>query len=90
MAFKPRAGSAAIYQTTAHRQARAALLKAYSPGDPCCLCGNPMWPPTSKLHADHDPTGNGYRGLAHSSCNVRDGAKRGRARQNIRATQLRW
>jgi len=87
-----------VYRSLQHKQARAAMLAAYEPGDPCCLCGHPMWPPTSALHADHnphDPTS--YRGLAHGTrpcevcgkrCNVLDGAKRGRARQG--RTERRW
>ncbi|MGZ4573385.1 MAG: endonuclease domain-containing protein [Mycobacteriaceae bacterium] len=58
------------------------MLKAYRPGDPCCLCGQPMYPPTRDLHADHDPATGGYRGLAHAQCNVSDGARRGRSRQD--------
>ena len=81
------------YRSREHKQARARLIRHYRPGDPCCLCGHPMHPPTSALHADHDPddpTGKTYRGLAHGSlpcevcgvrCNVVDGAERGRARQ---------
>lgn len=84
------------YKTPAHRKARAALLKVYQPGDPCCLCNHPMWPPTSGLHADHIPGTDEYRGLAHGtpcptcgrSCNQVDGARRGRARQD--ATRIRW
>lgn len=77
------------YQTKAHRAARAALLRAYQPGDPCCLCGHPMWPPTKYLHADHEPGTDKYRGLAHGTkpcadcgqrCNVTDGARRGNRR----------
>jgi hypothetical protein len=90
MPFAKQRGAAPIYRTPEHRRARATLIKAFRPGDPCCLCGHPMYPPTSGLHADHDPVNGGYRGLSHMRCNVRDGAKRGRARQNTRATQLRW
>lgn len=96
----PRSGTSPTYRTAQHRQARAALLKAYQPGDPCCLCGHPMWPPTRTLHADHDPYTGGYRGLAHGStpcdvcglrCNVVDGARRGRARQaQRRQTTMTW
>jgi hypothetical protein len=78
-----RRGASPIYRTPEHRKARAKLLAAFQPGDPCCLCGRPMYPPTRNLHADHDPAGNGYRGLSHGLCNVRDGARRGRARQNV-------
>ena len=92
--------SSRIYNTPGHKRARAALLKAYQPGDPCCLCGHPMWPlpsgKTSNLHADHEPGTDQYRGLAHGSpcptcgrrCNQRDGAVRGRARQE--ETPARW
>jgi hypothetical protein len=86
------------YRTREHREARAALLAVYQPGDPCCLCGHAMWPPTSALHADHDPNDEArYRGLAHGTspcqdcgrrCNVRDGSKRARARQG--QTSLEW
>ena len=91
-----------IYRTPAHRKARTALLKAYQPGDPCCLCGHAMWPTddgkTSHLHADHDPETGGYRGLAHGNpipcqdcgalCNQSDGARRGLARRGV--TRLQW
>lgn len=86
----------AIYRTRTHRMARAALLSVYQPGDPCCLCGHPMWPPTSDLHADHIPGTDRYRGLAHGSpcptcgksCNQSDGARRGNARR--KASTLKW
>lgn len=102
MPWTRNARAAPIYRTARHRNARATLIAHYQPGDPCCLCGEPMWPPTRDLHADHCPTcqgdgcdncnGSGYRGLAHGGppnyCNQRDGARRGRARQDV--TQLVW
>lgn len=33
------------------------------------------------LHLDHTPDGSEYRGPSHRSCNIRDGARRGRAKQ---------
>lgn len=82
-----RPGASPIYRTAEHRKARARLLAAFQPGDPCCLCGRPMYPPTRNLHADHDPRTGGYRGLAHGGppyyCNQRDGSRRGRARQDV-------
>jgi hypothetical protein len=92
-----RPGSAAVYRTPAHRKARAALLARFTPGDPCCLCGHPMYGPTRNLDADHLPGTEHYRGLAHGAarcpvcrkrCNRSDGARRGRARQD--ASRLRW
>jgi hypothetical protein len=91
-------GTQAKYETAAHRKARADLLSKYRPGDPCCLCGHPMWPPTSGLHADHLPGTDEYRGLAHGTapcqdcgqrCNVKDGARRGNARSNGQGRR-RW
>lgn len=99
MPWAQRKGSARIYQTPEHRAARAALIAAHQDGDPCCLCGHPMTGPTRYLHADHVPGTDRYRGLAHGTrpcptcgrkCNVQDGAKRGRARQANRSTNLRW
>lgn len=100
MPFARRKAADAIYYTPTHRKERAALIAAYRPGDPCCLCGHPMWPlpdgRTSNLHADHIPGTDRYRGLAHGSrcqtcgkrCNQSDGARRGRARQDTRQTRL--
>lgn len=102
MSFAKRKGAAPIYRTAKHREARAALIAAYQPGDPCCLCGHPMWPlpngKTSNLHADHIPGTDRYRGLAHGEpcdvcgvrCNQSDGARRGSARASRRATRLQW
>lgn len=102
MAFARRKGAAAIYRSRKYLADRAALVAAFQPGDPCCLCGHPMWPlpdgRTSNLHADHIPGTSQYRGLAHGArcptcgrrCNQSDGARRGRARQDTSATRLRW
>lgn len=73
------------YRSARHKKARQQLLDRYTPGDPCCLCGEPMWPnedgTLSDLHADHEPGTDTYRGLAHALCNLRDGATRARAIQ---------
>lgn len=78
------------YNTPEHKAARAALLARFRPGDPCCLCGRPMWPPTRDLDADHRPGSTEYRGLAHGACNRSDGARRARAKQSQGVTTLRW
>jgi len=89
----------------AHRAERERRLALYRPGDPCAHCGQPIdWPlPLTALarrHIDlpHAPGKAGYLpGMAHRSCNRRDGqrmttailnAKRGRARTWQRAR--RW
>lgn len=76
-----------LYRSPEHAKARAALLAAFTPGDPCCLCARPMWTPKG-LHADHLPGTTQYRGLAHPACNRRDGARRGRARQTTTAQRM--
>lgn len=61
----------------AHELEREAQLPdAY--GKPCHLCGERMWP-HQKLALDHTEDRTGYRGIAHASCNARDGAQRGNA-----------
>lgn len=42
----------------------------------CCLCGEPIQP-FDLWHLDHTPERDGYRGVAHARCNMRDGGKRG-------------
>lgn len=71
------------YRSPEHKQWRAKLLAAFTPGQACGLCGKPMWPPTSRLHADHTS-----QALTHAACNVRDGARRGRGKQD--STRIRW
>jgi hypothetical protein len=88
MAFsKPKASTTARGYGNDHAKARKAALAAYQPTDPCCLCGRSLGTNTRGIHLDHHPHG-GYRGLAHARCNVKDGARRGRARQD--STRLRW
>ena len=74
-----------------HQRARAkamARLKRDGVGV-CCIGGEPIYPEMGRqLHLDHTPDRQGYRGLACAEHNVRDGAKRGRARQDT--TQLTW
>ena len=103
MPFSNHGKTQRIYTTPEHKAARAELLAHYTPGDPCCLCGHPMWPRpdgrTDWLHADHVPGTTKYRGLAHGypcpeckgkRCNQSDGARRGRERQDQRSTDLKW
>ena len=65
-----------------HQSLRRARLAQWRPGDPCAHCGGPMlyrWLATpsgrvSALDLPHNDNRTGYLpGLAHRSCNRRDG-----------------
>lgn len=86
---RPRASSAARGYGAAHRKARAAALTelARNGVGVCCIGGEPIYPGQA-LHLDHAPTRQDYRGLACAAHNVKDGARRGRARQD--SSRLRW
>lgn len=67
----------------AHRKARAKWKAriAQDGGTQCCICG--YWvDPDEQWHLDHTEDRTGYRGVAHARCNIRDGAKRGRTKQD--------
>jgi len=51
---------------------------------------NPNGRARDGLHAGHEDDGVTYAGPQHNACNVRDGAKRGRARQDTNTSQLHW
>jgi len=57
-----------------HQQRRAALLRKLRDGDPCVLCGQPMWKADARnLDADHSTPrslgGTTADRLTHASCN---------------------
>jgi hypothetical protein len=66
----------------AHRDERARWKPIVERGEAfCCLCG--LWiDPSKTWHLDHNEDRTGYRGVAHPSCNVRDGAIRGAKSSN--------
>jgi hypothetical protein len=74
---------------TEHRKARAAAIAQLERAGVgiCCIGGEPIYPGQA-LHLDHTPDRTGYRGLACARHNRSDGAKRGRARQNV--TTIKW
>lgn len=90
-------GTDSLYRSRAYLKARAALVAAFQPGDPCCLCGHSI-ATVRYVEAQHIPGTEQLQGLAHGTrnpcptcgkrCNQVDGAKRGRARQNT--TTLQW
>jgi hypothetical protein len=86
---RPRASSSARGYGTEHNRHRKALLDQLQRDGigTCCIGGEPIYP-GQRLHLDHLPDRSGYRGLACARHNVRDGARRGRARQD--ASRLRW
>ena len=51
-----------------HDQVRAKLLRQWTPGTPCALCGKPTYDKT-RLDLAHNTTRTGWRGLAHRLCN---------------------
>jgi hypothetical protein len=67
-----------------HRAIRAAAIAELERNGVgiCCIGGEPIYPGQA-LHLDHTPDRTGYRGLACARHNRSDGARRGRARQNV-------
>ena len=57
----------------AHQRTRTHALRDLRPGQPCHLCGKPMWP-HQRLDLDHTTDRTAYRGLAHAHCNAVAGA----------------
>jgi hypothetical protein len=55
-----------------HQHTRRSALAALVPGTRCPHCRLPM-DASQSLDLDHTPDRAGYRGLAHSRCNARDG-----------------
>lgn len=84
---KPKGSTAARGYGYGHERLRKALLpSAY--GQPCHHCGQTMLR-SQALDLDHTPDRSGYRGMAHASCNRRDGA-RSKPRQAARGTSRSW
>lgn len=101
MPFAKRKGAAPKYRTREHLAYRSSLVaQLKAQGYLTCTAKTCVFPtraitnPNGRerdgLHAGHNDAGTDYDGPQHNACNVKDGAKRGRARQNKRATMLRW
>lgn len=91
----------AKYWTPEHRKYRADLVaQLHQDGYLICTAKtcvmpsrritNPNGLQRDGLHAGHNNAGTAYDGPQHNACNVKDGARRGRAKQTRRATQLKW
>lgn len=84
------APSAPKYHTAEHRRTRARLMAQLQRdgyaicAQPICLAPTRTIRPGMRVHLGHDDTGTRYIGLVHARCNVVDGARRGRARQQAR------
>lgn len=92
-------GTSPVYRTAAHRRYRASLVAQLKrDGYLTCTAAvclfdtrditNPNGRDRDGLHAGHNDAGTAYDGPQHAACNVRDGAVRGRARQDV--TDLTW
>lgn len=80
--------TAAKYRSKEHRDTRAAMQRQLERdgyltcAQPICYMRSRAILPGMSWHLGHDDSGTRYIGPCHAPCNVRDGAKRGRARQN--------
>ena len=79
--------TAARYRTPTHRATRAhwarvlATTGALVCMQPDCIMESRHIGPGDAWHLGHTEDGHGYIGPTHAECNVRDGAKRGNAKQ---------
>lgn len=90
------------YRTREHRERRAHWVRKIKAGeyvectaDRCVFTSRQITNPNGRardgLHLGHEDDGVAYRGPQHNACNVKDGARRGRARQGRRIpTPKRW
>lgn len=79
--MSPSKGTSAVGLGWSHQKARKAALAALVEGEPCELCGRPMWL-SEKLDLDHEVARtlggkDGRTRLTHASCNRSRGAAMG-------------
>ena len=59
-----------------HQRRRAALVPYVNTGKAtCCRCNEPI-DPGDDWHLDHNDARDGYLGVSHATCNLRDGANK--------------
>jgi hypothetical protein len=64
-----------------HQRRRAAIAPVVNAGKATCArCGQPIHA-GEELHLDHTDTRDGYLGVSHATCNLRDGANKTNARR---------
>jgi hypothetical protein len=94
-----RRGTAPKYRTTEHRTLRAHYARILEAGgslactaEVCVFNRDPIVNPNGRdprgLHLGHADNGIDYAGPQHNACNVKDGARRGRAKQSV--SPRRW
>lgn len=98
MTFDRSAPTDPKYRSREHRELRGHYVRRIRNGEPLdctadeCLFGTPITNANGNdddgLHLGHNADGVTYAGPQHRACNVKDGARRGRARQDV--TQLQW
>lgn len=76
------------YRSKQHRLTRERLIKELRRAghaqcaQPICIMPTRTITPGMPVHLGHDDTGTTYIGLVHAQCNITDGARRARAKQN--------
>src|SRR4051794_14072190 len=76
------------YRTKAHRDERAKYVRQMKRdgylicAQPVCVMGERTIQRHDDWHLGHDETGMQYIGPTHAACNVKDGARRARARRD--------
>jgi len=99
MAFDRAGGTDPKYRTKEHRDYRAALIRQLQrEGHLACTARtcvmpartitNPNGNEPDGLHAGHNDQGDGYDGPQHRACNVSDGARRARAKQDTQTKAM--
>lgn len=99
MAWSREGGTDPKYRTKEHRTLREHWAKKIRAGEYVECTADQCVMPTKQitnangrardgLHLGHEDDGVTYRGPQHNACNVKDGARRGRARQDT--TNLTW
>jgi hypothetical protein len=76
-----------------HKAERKRRLARYSPSDPCVYCQQPLGDDRSLWHLPHNESRTGYLpGFSCASCNLKDGARRGRAMRDRKTdvTKIVW
>jgi len=75
-------------RTRRRYEQQLAIYGSLTCAQPVCVMPSRIILPGMRWCGGHDDTGTAYIGPVHERCNVKDAAKRARARQST--TRLRW